>query len=223
MTPAGVEPQRGPGKKSEHKVAPACRRVITPCRSLISCERDAGPARDPSAGVRGPAIAERALGAWPVFRSCAAVVAPDHGHPPTVSELYRSSSLQLQASNSPKQEVHEDVNGPDSETVFRSWTWAGPVTESQPARRYRNAQVSKELVPGLQRALEKQGLLSYLAAAEDWCEEMGAAFLEDLVSQAVLTELATSMGMRGMSDADQRRLQDSILAEYDGQQHTSTW
>lgn len=89
-------------------------------------------------------------------------------------------------------------------TAFRSWTWPSPLTEPEP-------------IPGLRQLLGSIGLSSYAAAVEEWCTDMGAAFLLELAEETVLQAISEEIGRRlgrgngGLEPAEQLRLRRAVL------------
>lgn len=65
----------------------------------------------------------------------------------------------------------------EGSTMFRSWTSTGSCRSASPSQ-------GPEQVAGLRRAFTEAGLASYIPSAEDWCERMGAVFLEEVVEEA---------------------------------------
>mmetsp|Transcript_100539 Transcript_100539/g.284879 ORF Transcript_100539/g.284879 Transcript_100539/m.284879 type:complete len:147 (+) Transcript_100539:1-441(+) len=89
-------------------------------------------------------------------------------------------------------------------TAFRRWSSA----DSRDGER----------VPGLRGALGAAGLASYTAAAESWCADMGAAFLDELVGEfeGLGAELQGPAGSSGPSREQLRQLYCILVARSGG-------
>jgi len=74
---------------------------------------------------------------------------------------------------------------PSQKTMYRRWTWpAGPeIQEPEP-------------VPGLRDVLSEVGLASYFHKAELWCQQAGAAFLEECADEC--EDLSLALGTPGI-------------------------
>merc|ERR1719506_1123118 len=72
-----------------------------------------------------------------------------------------------------------------SQTMYRRWTWpVGPdMQEPEP-------------VPGLRDVLSQVGLASYFHKAEAWCQQVGAAFLEECAEEC--EDLSLALGAPGI-------------------------
>jgi len=83
----------------------------------------------------------------------------------------------------------------EPEPSYRRWTTSCVQTCDQAQ------QCSSERVPGLRDVLTAVGLASYIGIAEAWCDEMGAADLEELVedSEPLVDDMATVIGFPGIS------------------------
>jgi len=91
------------------------------------------------------------------------------------------------------------------QTVFRRWTWP-----SDPGQ---NPDNNKEPVPGLRDAFQDAGLASFIAAAEKWCLQMGAAFLNEIVEhwESLIAALGPP-GSGGLPDEKCKKLQRALAS-----------
>mmetsp|Transcript_32170 Transcript_32170/g.90531 ORF Transcript_32170/g.90531 Transcript_32170/m.90531 type:complete len:122 (+) Transcript_32170:87-452(+) len=94
--------------------------------------------------------------------------------------------------------------------------WPPPQTTS--FRRWDSRDsVDHEPMPGLRGALEDAGLASYIATAESWCADMGAAFLHELASE--YEDFCAIFGnprAGGPSVAQLRQLHSTIVTRSEG-------
>jgi len=94
--------------------------------------------------------------------------------------LLRAAALPLMSAQSmgPAQtgqlSKKDDESTPTSSlTMYRRWTW--------PSQQQTPSDGKVPLQPGLRYALRDVGLEDYCEKAEEWCDRMGAAFLEECV------------------------------------------
>lgn len=111
-------------------------------------------------------------------------------------------------------ELHH--GGTPPKTLFRTWTCPGSGTPSR-------WKLNEEPVVGLHAALAKAGLSSYEAAADAWCKEAGAAFLEELAGEEELEGFCAEISPGGLPVAARQRLLAAIIAVRGGtqQEHSS--
>eukprot|EP00927_Polykrikos_kofoidii_P056029 TRINITY_DN50208_c0_g1_i1.p1 TRINITY_DN50208_c0_g1~~TRINITY_DN50208_c0_g1_i1.p1 ORF type:complete len:282 (+),score=47.13 TRINITY_DN50208_c0_g1_i1:59-847(+) len=96
---------------------------------------------------------------------------------------------------------------PQPPTAFRRWTADGNVSLSRP-----------EVVPGLRCALQDEGLSSYITAVEQWCVDMGAAYLNELVEE--IDALADAVFRPPLLNQERlQRLRRALVAHSDPEAH----
>jgi len=95
----------------------------------------------------------------------------------------------------------QGMDGADGQTQFRQWMCKDSTCDSF------------EEIPGLQDTLQEVGLSSYSAFAEDWCCQMGAAFLSELAEELDDFFAALECSGKGSFSPTKRwRLQAALLA-----------
>merc|ERR1712232_274188 len=85
----------------------------------------------------------------------------------------------------PDLELEHATTSCSSQTMYRRWTWPVGPNRKDP-----------EPVPGLRDVLSDVGLASFSHKAEAWCQEVGAAFLEECVEEC--EDLSKALGHPGI-------------------------
>jgi hypothetical protein len=131
---------------------------------------------------------------------------------PNISKPFDGSNTDTDDGS--RSELHP--GGTPATTLFRTWTCPDPGTPSR-------WKLNEEPVVGLHAALAKAGLSSYEAAADAWCREVGAAFLEELAGEEELEGFCAALSPGGFPVAARQRLLAAIIAVRGGtqQEHSS--
>lgn len=133
-------------------------------------------------------------------RAFAGLCALPEPHDLACGRLISSLTLPALSLSSPmlsKDPQQEDAaSPPSSQTMYRRWTWPVAPDRSDP-----------EPVPGLRDVLSGMGLAGCIAKAEAWCEENGAAFLEECAQEC--EDLSLALGPPAASRCAE--LQNALL------------